>query len=116
MVTRPWRDAEQDDADDPELRCSLCDQPVTRAAAAIDKAGAHEHTFVNPGGFVHRVRCFVAAHGVAELGAPESAFSWFPGYSWQILVCARCREHIGWLFRCADDRFYGLVATRLVER
>jgi hypothetical protein len=104
------------DGDEPALVCSVCAQQITRPVHQIDKRGAHEHTFANPGGFVHRVRCFGIATGVAELGSPERAFSWFPGYTWQVLDCARCRVHIGWLFRCADDRFYGLVADRLVER
>jgi hypothetical protein len=116
VVTRPWRDAEDAAGDDPALVCSVCETRVTRAAAGIDRGGAHEHTFVNPGGHVHRVRCFATASGLAEVGDPETAFTWFPGYSWQILDCGRCRVHIGWLFRCADDRFYGLVADRLVER
>lgn len=103
------------DQDQKALRCSVCNQAITDDRHRIDRGGAHEHTFVNPGGFVHRVRCFGVAHGVAELGAPDTAFTWFPGYSWQILDCARCRVHIGWRFRCADDQFYGLVAERLVE-
>ena len=56
-----------------------------------------------------------AKEAAGELGVPEAAFSWFPGYSWQILDCARCRVLIGWRFRCADDSFYGLIADRLVE-
>lgn len=24
--------------------------------------------------------------------------TWFPGFSWQILGCSSCEEHIGWLF------------------
>ena len=42
-------------------------------------AGAHEHTFVNPGGFVHHIGCFNAAPGCIYLGPTETAFSWFPG-------------------------------------
>jgi hypothetical protein len=119
-VTRPWRDAEDDAAlaegGGRALVCSVCAAGITDDELRTERGGAHQHTFVNPGGFVHRVRCFAAARGVREVGAPEHAFSWFPGYSWQVLDCARCAVHIGWIYRCAGDVFYGLVADRLVER
>ena len=115
-MTRPWRDTDDDAAEDRHLVCSICELRITDEAHAIAKGGAHEHTFVNPGGFVHRVRCFAAASGVREQGAPAHAFSWFPGYSWQIVHCAGCDEHLGWIYRCDGDRFWGLVADRLVER
>ncbi len=115
-MTRPWRDAEEDAAGPRALHCSVCGARITDDAHRTERGGAHEHTFVNPGGFVHRVRCFTFAEGVAEVGAPETAFTWFPGTSWQILDCARCRVHIGWRFRGDGDTFWGLVADRLVER
>jgi hypothetical protein len=115
-VTRPWRDVDEDAAEAKALVCSVCAQRITDEAQRIDRGGAHEHTFVNPGGFAHRVRCFGAAGGIAGRGVPERAFAWFPGYSWQILHCSRCDVHIGWLFRGPGDAFYGFVAERLVER
>ncbi len=99
---------------DRPLVCSVCRQPITDERDAIEQGGAHAHVFVNPGGFDHQVRCFGFARGLAELGAPEGYFSWFPGYTWQIVDCARCRVHIGWRYRCADDGFWGLIAGRLV--
>lgn len=115
-MTRPWRDAEDETGEAKALVCSVCAQRITDEALRTERSGAHEHTFVNPGGFVHRVRCFAAASGVAERGEPSRAFSWFPGYTWQILHCSRCDVHIGWLYRAPGDVFYGLVAERLVER
>jgi len=115
-VTRPWADTDAVAGDARELVCSVCGQRITDEEHGTERAGAHEHQFVNPGGFLHRVRCFAAASGVAEIGSPETAFSWFPGYSWQVLECSACRVHIGWRFRGAGDTFYGLVAERLVER
>ena len=110
-MTKPWRDAE--DVEAKPLRCTVCANPITDERHRVERGGAHEHTFVNPHGFVHHVRCFGLAAGVAEMGEPETAFSWFPGYSWQILDCANCRIHIGWRFR-GPDAFYGLVAERLI--
>ena len=114
-MTRPWRDAD-DAADERALVCSVCRARITDEAHAVERGGAHEHTFANPHGIVHRVRCFAAASGLAAVGAEEDAFTWFPGYTWQIADCAACRVHIGWIYRCAGDTFFGLVADRLVER
>ncbi|HEV7555110.1 MAG TPA: cereblon family protein [Kofleriaceae bacterium] len=101
------------DADTPSIRCASCDHRITEEAYWIEIAGAHEHTFVNPGGFVHHIGCFVAAPGCVHVGAPETAFSWFPGYSWQIASCARCRAHLGWIFRSTPEQFHGLRLVAL---
>lgn len=29
-------------------------------------------------------------------GAPSAEYSWFPGYTWTIAVCASCMAHVGW--------------------
>ena len=79
----------------------------------MEMSGAHEHTFVNPAGVVHHVGCFVAAPGCVHVGTTEEAFSWFPGWTWQIAVCAQCRTHLGWMFRCAGEQFHGLILAAL---
>ena len=76
-------------------------------------AGAHEHTFVNPHGIEHHIACFALAPGCAYAGAPESAFSWFPGFTWQIAVCGQCHALLGWIFRNAGEQFHGLITTAL---
>ena len=114
--TRRSRPEEGGPSDDDDLLCASCEHRITSASLRVERGGGHEHTFVNPGGFVHRVRCFAAASGIAPIGPAEHTFSWFPGYTWQVLECSRCRVHIGWIFRCAGDTFYGFVADRLVER
>jgi len=104
------------DDDDDALVCTACVRPITRARHAVERAGAHAHTFVNPGGFVHDLRCFGFAEGLAELGAPAPGFSWFPGWTWQIVHCAGCGVHLGWRYRCARETFWGLLAARLRPR
>jgi hypothetical protein len=79
----------------------------------IEVGGAHEHTFVNPHGFVHHVGCFAAASGCSYAGPTETAFSWFPGFSWQIARCGRCHAHLGWIFRASGDSFHGLITTAI---
>ncbi len=99
-----------------KLRCSACERVITDAAHAIERGGAHAHTFANPHGIVHHLRCFARASGVIATSAPSSEFTWFPGFTWQILACRTCRTFIGWRYRCAADTFYGLLRDRLVER
>jgi hypothetical protein len=98
---------------DDALRCAACDHAITEGAYRSEMSGAHEHTFVNPAGIVHHIGCFVAAPGCAYTGSPEAAFSWFPGWSWQIAVCARCRAHLGWIFRLSGQQFHGLILAAL---
>lgn len=95
------------------LVCAACGQRITDDAHRIERGGAHAHTFVNPGGHVYRVACFAVATGCVELGAPDPAFSWFPGFTWQVIACRPCRAHLGWLFRAPGERFYGLIADAL---
>jgi len=99
--------------DDDALRCAACGHRITDRAYRVERAGAHEHTFVNPGGFVHHIGCYAAAPGCIQLGDPQSAFSWFPGWSWQIVVCGRCRAHLGWVFRCTGEQFHGLIVSAI---
>ena len=48
-----------------DLVCATCARRITHDDHRIAVNGAHEHTFVNPGGFVHVVGCFAAASGLA---------------------------------------------------
>jgi len=111
------REPERRDApttiDAPALRCAVCDHRITDDAYRTERGGAHEHTFVNPGGFVHTIGCFVAAPGCVYRGPTETAFSWFPGWSWQVAECAHCRAHVGWVFRCGGEQFHGLILAAL---
>jgi len=95
------------------LVCAACEQRITDDAYRIERGGAHAHTFVNPGGFVHRLGCFAVATGCSYTGEPDSAFSWFPGWSWQIAVCGRCRAHLGWIFRSEGESFHGLLVDAI---
>lgn len=93
--------------------CAACGHRITDEHDRIDVAGAHEHTFVNPGGFVHVIGCWRAAPGVVAIGREDGTFSWFPGWTWQVVVCASCQAHLGWRYRNADDVFHGLITRAL---
>ncbi|HEU4732122.1 MAG TPA: cereblon family protein [Kofleriaceae bacterium] len=99
--------------DDDALRCVVCAHRITERAYRQDRSGAHEHTFVNPAGFTFQIGCFLAAPGCAHVGPTSEAFSWFPGWSWQVAICSRCRAHVGWIFRCGGEQFHGLIIAAL---
>lgn len=99
--------------DDDALRCAGCGHRITDRAYRSEQSGAHEHTFVNPAGYMFRIGCFVAAPGCVYVGAPSEAFSWFPGWRWQVAVCGRCHAHVGWIFRLAAGQFHGLILSAL---
>jgi hypothetical protein len=129
FYTRPvLRDRERDRRSSPALRpggegepaqrglvCAACSHRITDRIHAMAMSGAHEHTFVNPGGYQFHIGCFRAAPGCVHLGVPEQAFSWFPGWTWQIAACGRCRAHLGWIYRLGNEQFHGLVIAALRE-
>jgi hypothetical protein len=101
------------DRDDDALRCVVCDHRITDRSSRMEMSGAHEHTFVNPAGVQHHIGCFATAPGCVHVGDTEAAFSWFPGWTWQIAVCGRCHTHMGWIFRLAGQQFHGLILAAL---
>src|SRR5690606_8667613 len=96
------------------LLCAACRHHVTTDREPIQMLDRHEHTSTNPHGIAYLVGCFRRAPGCAGVGPRDSAFSWFPGYTWQIALCQRCRAHLGWIFRAGADSFHGLILDRLV--
>jgi hypothetical protein len=103
--------------EDEALRCVVCKHRISERAYRIEMAGAYEHTFVNPHGIAFHIGCFAAAPGCVHLGGTEEAFSWFPGWAWQVAACGRCRAHVGWIYRAigglAGQQFHGLILDKL---
>jgi hypothetical protein len=73
------------------LICKTCGNAITSEAEGIEINGSHEHTFMNPGGFVFRIGCFVDARGCVLLGVPTDDNTWFPGFSWSCVICSTCQ-------------------------
>lgn len=96
------------------LVCHRCRSTVTDGASRIAMGGAHDHRFANPHGIEFHLGCFAFAT-LLPFGETSTFWSWFPGFAWQIELCARCGEHLGWVFRSADAVFHGLILDRLVE-
>ena len=97
------------------LRCAACGHRITDGAQRIAMNGAHVHRFVNPSAVSYEIGCFATAPGCTYVGASEDAFSWFPGWAWQIAICASCRAHVGWIYRNAGGEFHGLITSALRE-
>lgn len=99
---------------DPEasLCCARCGHPVTRERHRFAVHGRHEHTRVNPFGFVFHFGCFAQADGCAVDGPLTAEETWFPGYAWRIAHCGACGVHLGWAFQ-GEGAFFGLLLDRL---
>lgn len=99
------------------LVCASCRRRITDSGARIEVDGLHEHSQVNPHGYVWTFGCFAEAPGCAAVGAPSTEFTWFPGHAWQIAQCLRCGTHLGWLFIATGGggRFHGLIVGRIAE-
>jgi len=97
------------------LACAYCGRAITTGAARIEVSGLHAHRFANPEGIEYRVGCFADATGLVVVGPRSTYWTWFAGYSWQVELCAGCRQQLGWYYRSADGVFHGLILDRLVE-
>jgi len=92
--------------------CKLCGYRITSESAKIMVNNSHVHTCTNPAGIIYTFGCFQDAPGITATGTASSEYTWFTGYSWQILVCSNCNEHLGWLFRNGDI-FFALIVDKL---
>lgn len=109
----PGGEPEQTTGQEGILRCASCGHPITRRSERIEVDGAHESVRVNLAGVLFRVGCFRVAPGCRVLGERTTHWSWFAGYAWQVAVCARCGEHLGWRYSRAESRFHGLLLDHL---
>ncbi|DAZ94514.1 TPA: LOW QUALITY PROTEIN: hypothetical protein N0F65_011867 [Lagenidium giganteum] len=92
------------------IYCARCETPLakTRDIFSMTNQGA-TGTFLNPGGCVHQTLTLRAIQESNTDNGHEHSTeaSWFPGYAWSILHCARCMNHLGWRF----DRIRGCLST-----
>jgi hypothetical protein len=105
----PW-----EGAGGPRLLCVRCGQVVTAGGWATDVGEAHEHSFVNPHGYLFRIGCFLRAPGCLARGEPRHEYSWFSDHHWSVADCSGCGGHLGWSF-AGPQRFFGLILDRLVQ-
>ena len=85
------------------LDCSRCGRTIALARDAFALSDTNiVGTFVNPSGHVMQVATFSKVRSETEsilmIGDIVTEHSWFPGYGWQMCVCAGCGSHLGWHF------------------
>jgi hypothetical protein len=114
-VTRPSTQEVEHPERPATLRCARCGQAIASDGDRIGVHGLHEHSQVNPHGYIWNFGCFSSAPGCVAQGERSTEFAWFPNTSWQIQICGGCALHLGWLFEGPSRRFYGLILERLVE-
>ena len=106
---------EQEQSEEPDraILCGSCGAEITSDEHRIDVDGKFEHTFANPAGILYTIGCFDEAPGCGAFGEETDEFTWFPGYTWQIVLCRDCSSHLGWRYWSSDREFYGLILARL---
>ncbi|XP_060895017.1 uncharacterized protein si:ch211-51h9.7 [Labrus mixtus] len=90
--------------------------------------GVHTQMFQNPHGLQFEVMTFRKAD-VTHHWPAEKHFSWFPGFSWTVSTCPRCKTHLGWgfqpstwpdtitttTFEESEETFLALITHRLLS-
>eukprot|EP00049_Salpingoeca_infusionum_P019585 m.362536 g.362536 ORF g.362536 m.362536 type:complete len:376 (+) comp20623_c0_seq1:137-1264(+) len=102
------------------LSCSQCGTVLTQRCSTYQVDAELFETHVNPHGFVHQVIAASTCQNVLVASSPTLRDTWFSGYTWEILMCNSCFQHIGWKYQNASvldstadedpqrDVFYGL--------
>ncbi len=99
--------------DERAIVCARCEHEVTSEDHKTSIQGGFEHSCANPAGVLYRIGCFEEAPGCGAIGEESSEFTWFEGYAWQVVICRRCREHLGWRYRSSNHVFFGLILPKL---
>lgn len=93
--------------------CGECGHEITAHRHKTSIGGGFEHSFANPSGIVFQIGCFEEAPGVGPVDEEIAEFSWFDGYTWQVVICRNCMAHLGWKYWSPEHTFYGLILPRL---
>ncbi|XP_058811690.1 protein cereblon-like isoform X2 [Topomyia yanbarensis] len=101
--------------------CKRCEHEIAsyNDIFAMSKQGV-QTSYCNPSGYVHETLTIYKTkdNSTFTVDRPSTEFSWFPGYSWQITLCANCRQHLGWKFVATKKNylpasFYGLSGNSI---
>ena len=99
-------------------KCAVCQTKITKDKylCAVNSDSPFQ-SFMNPGGFYFDVITFLECESIIDVPGASFEHTWFHGYAWRIIGCAKCSQHLGWSFESAakkPPRFYGLIRDRLV--
>ncbi|XP_026740508.1 protein cereblon-like [Trichoplusia ni] len=104
------------------LCCTSCQTEIARREHifAMSSEGVHSN-YTNLGGYMHDILTVRQTSNVQLSGAPSAEYSWFPGYTWTVLLCNTCMAHIGWRFQAEKrslrpQRFFGLCRNYVQPR
>lgn len=97
--------------------CKICKNTISQQHCLFSIQGnTPYHTFYNPNH--HRFDIMILSHcqSLLDLSPPSLEYTWFAGYTWVILCCASCYEHLGWRFENAEkhlQQFFGMIQDKL---
>ena len=94
--------------------CRECRALITTKGAETAAQGVHQHVVTNPAGVTFHIGSFRTAPGTVPVSSPTTQDTWFPGYTWSIVMCQSCAVHLGWQFRSETGCFFGLILDRMV--
>ncbi|XP_049878734.1 protein cereblon-like [Pectinophora gossypiella] len=104
------------------LCCVSCAAEIARREhiLAMSSEGVHSN-YTNLGGYMHDIVTVSRAANTELTGTASAEYSWFPGYTWTIAVCAACMAHVGWRFDAQKrslrpQQFYGLCRNYVCPR
>lgn len=78
----------------------------TRNDTSVGGRKIHVQLFENPQGLQFEVITFRRAD-VTKHWPADHRFSWYPGFSWTVATCPRCKSHLGGYNRTEDVCVYG---------
>ena len=114
----PSEEFEADEFDDGEatLQCAYCQMVISHTQHVFH--GADAGVFANPHGHVFDILTVDAVNPLKTHGKGTTAFTWFSGYSWQIVSCMGCGTHMGWRYQAVEPNrtptvFWGLLRNHL---
>ena len=77
---------------------------------------------INPYGYLHefyKIKGISVECDLCRTNVWSNIKQYFPGYSWMIIYCGKCNNHLGWEFKNEEDstdRFYGILETSIKLR
>ena len=104
------------DFDEDWILCIICKNKITQNLNKIEINSNHTHTFLNPHGLFFNIRCFKSAPGCETFSKPTEEYTWFPGFTWQVVVCSNCKIHNGWKYSSGSSSFFGLIENTLIYK
>jgi len=102
--------------------CSRCGSPVASEDEEISIQGRRlRAVYTNPEGIECEIITFRGGRSLVGPKVFTSEHTWFEGWEWSPAACARCGQHLGWLYRAlrpdlAPAQFLGLLVGSIRER